>query len=52
MTGDVSSMPGGVVPHPVQGPEEHGAAQLTPVVGLPVVVQLPVLLLPNTHYTS
>ncbi len=38
-------MPGGVVPHPVQGPQEHGAAQLALVVGLPVVVQLTVRLL-------
>ena len=38
-------LPGGVVPHPVQGPEEHGAAEPTLVVGLPVVVQLTVLLL-------
>jgi hypothetical protein len=38
-------MPGGVVPHPVQGPQEDGAAQLALMVGLPVVVQLTVRLL-------
>ena len=43
-------MPGGVVPHPVQGPQEHGAAQLALVVGLPVVVQLTVRLLSKSAF--